>query len=62
MSGKTALTLLTEDAVEGVLSGLAWWGDRDLHIHQLGPGAVGVDAEGLNTVLNAVVDVIDGDV
>jgi len=62
VSGKTSLTLLTEDRVEGVLSWLGGWSDSHLNLHQIGPSAVGVDSEGLNAVLDAVVDVIDGDI
>jgi len=57
---ETTLTLLSEDAVEGVLAGLGWRGDRQLHLHQIGPRSVGVDTEGLHAILHSVGDVIDG--
>lgn len=41
------LTLLTEDGVERVLARLGRRSHGDLHFHQIGPGGVGVHAEGL---------------
>lgn len=54
------LTLLTEDAVEGVLTGLGWGSDGKLDFHQLSPCIVGVSTEDLDAVLDALVHLIDG--
>jgi hypothetical protein len=54
------LTLLTEDAVEGILAGSAGWGDGKLNLHQIGPSRVGIYTEGLYSILDTGVDVIDG--
>jgi len=53
---ESGLTL--EDALEGVLTGRLRGSDGDLDVHQLGPGAVGVDAEGLDAVMDAHADVV----
>lgn len=36
------LTLLTEDAVEWVLTWFGWWGNRQLDVHKLGPCRISV--------------------
>jgi len=56
----SGLTLLTEDAVEWILTRLRWWSDAQLNVHQFGPGGVSVDAELLDSFLDSEVDVIDG--
>ena len=56
------LTLLTEDAVEGVFTGLGWRSDGELNFHQLGPCVVSISSEYLNAVLNSLVHLIDGGV
>jgi hypothetical protein len=53
------LALLAEDRVEGVVAGLGWWSHGHLHLHQVAPGTVGVDSEGLHSVLHTVGDLID---
>jgi hypothetical protein len=56
----TSLTLLTEDAVEWVLTRLGWWSDAQLDVHQLSPGRIGLDAELLDSLLDAEVHIVDG--
>lgn len=58
----SGLTLVTEDAVEGILAGLRWWRHGDLDVHELGPSGVSVDAESLNSILNSVVQLVDVDI